>query len=75
MGGTASVPSHFSPCYPGGKELCFRFFGEAFFNILTILEKCQREMPNGREFEIQVQSSEPIKGSKRAYKKAEAAPV
>jgi len=31
------------------------FFGEAFFNILTILAKCQEQMPNGSEFEVRLQ--------------------
>lgn len=31
------------------------FFGEAFFNILGILGKCQGEMPNGSEFEVRLQ--------------------
>jgi len=35
------------------------FFGEAFFNILTILATCQQQMPNKNEFEfkIELQSS------------------
>jgi transcriptional regulator with XRE-family HTH domain len=28
------------------------FFGEAFFNLLTILSKCHGEMPNGKDVEI-----------------------
>ena len=31
------------------------FFGEAFFNILGILAKCQDEMPNGPDFEVRLQ--------------------
>ena len=31
------------------------FFGEAFFNILSILSECQNQMPNGREdFELRL---------------------
>jgi len=30
-------------------------FGEAFFNILNILAKCQEQMPNGSEFEVRLQ--------------------
>jgi transcriptional regulator with XRE-family HTH domain len=40
------------------------FFGEAFFNILTILEKCQRQMPGSEDFEITVQIEEPKPTSK-----------
>lgn len=31
------------------------FFGEAFFNLLDIFEKCQREMPGSSEFEIRLE--------------------
>jgi len=31
------------------------FFGEAFFNLLDIFEKCQREMPNSGDFEIRLE--------------------
>jgi transcriptional regulator with XRE-family HTH domain len=48
------------------------FFGEAFFNILTILEKCQREMPAGRDFEVQIQSMEPRKARRVAVEKTRA---
>jgi transcriptional regulator with XRE-family HTH domain len=34
------------------------FFGEAFFNILTILSRCNEQTPQGREFEIHVQPLE-----------------
>lgn len=35
------------------------FFGEAFFNILSILSECQNQMPNGRgDFELRL-TSEP----------------
>jgi len=30
------------------------FFGEAFFNILTILSKCQDEMPNGPSIQVRM---------------------
>jgi transcriptional regulator with XRE-family HTH domain len=46
------------------------FFGEAFFNILTILEKCQKQMPGSKDFEIKIQAMEPTPGKKLA-KKAE----
>ena len=38
------------------------FFGEAFFNILTILATCQQQMPNKNEFEfkIELQSSQSL---------------
>jgi len=33
------------------------FFGEAFFNILSILSECQNQMPNGRgDFELRLTS-------------------
>jgi transcriptional regulator with XRE-family HTH domain len=47
------------------------FFGEAFFNILTILAKCQKEMPNNRDFEVQLQSIEPSNAPRRVRKKSE----
>jgi transcriptional regulator with XRE-family HTH domain len=34
------------------------FFGEAFFNILAILEKCQKQMPGNEDFEIKIQALE-----------------
>lgn len=30
------------------------FFGEAFFNILTILSKCQNEMPNSKDVQVRM---------------------
>ncbi|HNQ73666.1 MAG TPA: helix-turn-helix transcriptional regulator [Verrucomicrobiota bacterium] len=30
------------------------FFGEAFFNILTILGNCQQDMPNGKEVQVRL---------------------
>jgi transcriptional regulator with XRE-family HTH domain len=33
------------------------FFGEAFFNLLTILAKCQGEMPNNVDFQVRLQTS------------------
>ncbi len=47
------------------------FFGEAFFNILTILEKCQQEMPGSEDFEIKVIMSEPSQAKKRTKKFSE----
>jgi len=47
------------------------FFGEAFFNILTILAKCQKEMPNSTDFEVEIQSNEPTNTPKRVRKKSE----
>jgi transcriptional regulator with XRE-family HTH domain len=35
------------------------FFGEAFFNLLDIFEKCQREMPNSPDFEIRLEIQRP----------------
>ena len=32
------------------------FFGEAFFNLLTIFENCQREMPNRGDFELRIET-------------------
>lgn len=32
------------------------FFGEAFFNILTILSKCQDEMPNGNSIQVRMKN-------------------
>jgi transcriptional regulator with XRE-family HTH domain len=34
------------------------FFGEAFFNLLTILSRCNGQMPHGQEFEIRFQPLE-----------------
>jgi transcriptional regulator with XRE-family HTH domain len=31
------------------------FFGNAFFNLLTIMADCQQQMPNGGEFEIRLE--------------------
>jgi len=30
------------------------FFGEAFFNLLNILGKCQNEMPNGKDVQVRM---------------------
>ena len=32
------------------------FFGQAFFNILTILSKCQNEMPNSEDVQVRMKS-------------------
>ncbi len=37
------------------------FFGEAFFNMLTILAECQEKMPNTEEVEISVVITESAK--------------
>ena len=34
------------------------FFGEAFFNLLNIFEKCQKEMPGSEDFEIRIHVAE-----------------
>jgi transcriptional regulator with XRE-family HTH domain len=47
------------------------FFGEAFFNILTILEKCQQEMPGNEDFEIKVIMSEPSQAKKPSEKSSD----
>ena len=47
------------------------FFGEAFFNILTILEKCQKQMPGTEDFEIKILAMEPTQGKKRVSKSSE----
>lgn len=42
------------------------FFGEAFFNILTILAECGEKLPgNGRDFEIRIEivKQEPSRGA------------
>jgi transcriptional regulator with XRE-family HTH domain len=42
------------------------FFGEAFFNILTILAKCQEQLPSGsRDFEIKIKLLDSPAGKKR----------
>lgn len=35
------------------------FFGEAFFNLLDIFENCQRDLPNGGDFEIRLEIQKP----------------
>jgi len=51
------------------------FFGEAFFNILTILGKCQNEMPNSNDVQVRMKSiGHPIKQQKLA-KFAETVPA
>ncbi|SRR6266478_1975953 len=40
------------------------FFGEAFFNILTFLEGCQKEMPGSEDFEIKIIMAEPNQAKK-----------
>lgn len=45
------------------------FFGEAFFNILTILAKCQDEMPNNKRFEIRLEAFESPSLSKKKHPK------
>jgi transcriptional regulator with XRE-family HTH domain len=40
------------------------FFGEAFFNILTILAKCQDEMPNSEDVKITFQTLESAPASR-----------
>ena len=42
------------------------FFGEAFFNLLSILSKCHGQMPHGQEFEIQFQPLDSSKIKKSA---------
>jgi hypothetical protein len=37
------------------------FFGQAFFNLLSILSRCSGEMPNGPEFEVRFEGFEPKK--------------
>jgi hypothetical protein len=48
------------------------FFGEAFFNILTILATCQQQMPNKNEFEfkIEIQSAPNIAKQPQTESKA-----
>jgi transcriptional regulator with XRE-family HTH domain len=40
------------------------FFGEAFFNILTILATCQQQMPKKSEFEFRIELMRPTKSNK-----------
>jgi transcriptional regulator with XRE-family HTH domain len=47
------------------------FFGEAFFTILTILEKCQQEMPGNEDFEIKIIMSEPSQAKKPSEKSSD----
>lgn len=41
------------------------FFGEAFFNILDILSRCQTEMPNGGNIEVRVLQTDSVSSAKR----------
>jgi transcriptional regulator with XRE-family HTH domain len=44
------------------------FFGEAFFNLLDIFEKCQQELPSGADAEIQIEVQPPKRAEAKLQK-------
>jgi transcriptional regulator with XRE-family HTH domain len=60
----------------GGMEQAIQaFFGEAFFNILTILSKCQDEMPNSKDVQVRMKHVGNPAKQQQAPKFADLAPV
>lgn len=70
-----SLLAHMAHADEDMKQAIQAFFGEAFFNILTILGKCQEEMPNSKEVEVRIKKvgDEPTEKSKTSFRQAVAA--